>query len=437
MTLANSGTIGVAGTFTPTATFTTGGYVIAGSTVNFDGASQSVPAFNYNNLTISGSGTTTLASSGTIGVAGTFTPGGGAFTNTGSTVNFNGANQTVPAFNYNNLTVSGSGTTTLASSGTIGVAGTFTPGGGAFTITGSTVNFDGTGAQTVPAFNYNNLTSSSSGARTLASSGTIGVAGTFTPGTNTYTSTGSTVNFDGSTAQTVPVATSNLNFNNLELNNTSGATLNAAITTTNVTGNVQVQSGTLNNGGFAIAGNATMTFSVAANPTFILSGTTSAFPTGFGTVTLDPASTVNYTGSGTQTIAAQSYGNLTSSNTARILASSGTIGIAGTFTPGTAAYTSTGSTVNFDGTTAQTVPEPSGGYNNLTISGAYTGTNSVTLVNGGTIGVAGTFSATATFTTGGYVITGNTVNFDGTGAQRFRRSTTTTCYQRRGHRRTT
>ena len=108
--------------------------------------------------------------------------------------NFNGSGaQTIPAFNYNNLTSSSTGARTLASSGTIAVAGTFTPGTNAYTVTGSTVNFNGAGAQTIPAFAYNNLTSSSTGARTLASSGTVGVAGTFTPGTNAYTVTGSTV----------------------------------------------------------------------------------------------------------------------------------------------------------------------------------------------------------------------------------------------------
>ncbi len=133
-----------------------------------------------------------------VGVAGTFTPGTNAYTVTGSTVDFNGAGaQTIPAFAYNNLTSSSTGARTLASSGTIGVAGTFTPGTNAYTVTGSTVDFNGAGAQTIPAFGYNNLTSSSTGARTLAASGTVGVAGTFTPGTNAYTVTGSTVNFNG------------------------------------------------------------------------------------------------------------------------------------------------------------------------------------------------------------------------------------------------
>ena len=84
-------------------------------------------------------------------------------------MNFNGAGaQTIPAFDYNNLTSSSTGARTLASSGTVGVAGTFTPGTNTYTITGSTVDFNGAGAQTIPAFDYNNLTSSSTGARTLA-----------------------------------------------------------------------------------------------------------------------------------------------------------------------------------------------------------------------------------------------------------------------------
>src|SRR6185369_3974385 len=135
-----------------------------------------------------------------------------SYTITGSTVDFNGSGaQTIPAFNYNNLTSSSSGARTLAGSGTIGIAGTFTPGTNSYTITGSTINFNGAGAQQVEAFNYNNLTSSSSGARTLESSGTIGIAGTFTPGTNSYTVTGSTIDFNGSSAQQVEA----FNYNNL------------------------------------------------------------------------------------------------------------------------------------------------------------------------------------------------------------------------------
>src|SRR5215213_2641330 len=195
-TLPSGQTVFIAGAFTPgTNTYTT-----TGSTVNFNGAgAQTIPALNYGNLTSSSTGARTLASSGTIGIAGTLTPGTNAYTVAGSTLNFNGLGaQTIPAFNYNNLTISGARTTnnvTLASTGTIGVAGVFSPSAtfttGTYVITGSTFEFNGTVAQTIPAFNYNNLTSSSTGGRTLASTGTVGIAGAFTPGTNVYTITGS------------------------------------------------------------------------------------------------------------------------------------------------------------------------------------------------------------------------------------------------------
>ena len=39
----------------------------------------------------------------------------------------------------------------------IGIAGTFTPGAGTYTITGSAIDFNGAGAQTIPAFAFNNI----------------------------------------------------------------------------------------------------------------------------------------------------------------------------------------------------------------------------------------------------------------------------------------
>ena len=135
------------------------------STVEYAGASgQTITATSYGHLTSSSTGARTLPSGQTVFVAGAFTPGTNAYTVTGSTVNFNGSGaQTVPAFAYNNLTSSSTGARTLASSGTVGVAGAFTPGTNAYTVTGSTVSFNGSGAQTIPAFAYNNLTSSSTG----------------------------------------------------------------------------------------------------------------------------------------------------------------------------------------------------------------------------------------------------------------------------------
>jgi len=140
-------------------------------------------------------------------------------------VTFNGTGaQTIAAVNYNNLTISGnknSNAITLAS-GTIGVAGTFSNTAtnvSSWITTGNTVNYNGTGAQTILAINYNNLTSSSTGARTLASSGTIGIAGTFTPGTNSYTITGSTIDSNGTGVQTI----ASFNYYNLNISNTAAA----------------------------------------------------------------------------------------------------------------------------------------------------------------------------------------------------------------------
>ena len=413
--LASSGTIGIAGVFTPGSA---SGHTITGSTINFNGAgAQTIPAFNYNNLTSSGAGTRTLASTGTVGVAGAFTPGGNTYTITGSTIDYNGSGaQTISAFNYENLTSSNTGARTLANSGTIGVANVFTPGSNVYTITGSTINFNGSVAQTIPAFNYNNLTSSGSGTRTLANTGTIGVAGSFTPGGNTYTITGSTIDFNGTGAQTIAA----FNYNNLTISQARGAN--------NIT---LVNGGTI---GIAAVFNPTATFT--------------------GGNYINTGNTINFNGSVAQTIPAFNYNNLTSSSTgARTLASSGSIGIAGVFTPGTNVYTITGSTVVFNGASAQTLPSTFTTYNNLTLNNPAGVTGFAGLTVQGLLRVqAGTFTSSSTYNNvqidasstlagvtattinvsgnwtnnGTFTANNNTVNFNGAGAQVIGGSSVTT-----------
>jgi hypothetical protein len=76
----------------------------------------------------------------------------------GTTVNYNStSNQTIAAVNYGNL-ASVTAPRILKNGGIIGIQNTFTPGGGAYTITNSTVSFNGTLPQSIPAFTFNSLT---------------------------------------------------------------------------------------------------------------------------------------------------------------------------------------------------------------------------------------------------------------------------------------
>lgn len=83
---------------------------------------------------------------------------------------------------------------------------------GSYNLTGGTVTFAGVGiasdAQTVRPVNYFNLVSDVDGDRILNPSGTIGIANTFTPSTspytNAYTITGSTVDFNKGGNQNIP-----------------------------------------------------------------------------------------------------------------------------------------------------------------------------------------------------------------------------------------
>ncbi len=204
LTLSEGGTLKIGGSNTMP---TFNGYLIdEGSTVEYSGVgSQTIVIQNYGNLTSSSTGARVLPSSGIIGVAGTFSPGTNSYTITGSTINFIGSgSQTIPAFTYHNLTSSSTGARSFASSGTIGITGTFLPGTNSYSNTGSTIEFKGTSEQIIPAFNYYHLASSSTGTRTLSSSGTIGIAGTFLPGINSYTTTGSTIAYNGTDAQSIP-----------------------------------------------------------------------------------------------------------------------------------------------------------------------------------------------------------------------------------------
>ena len=284
-----SGTFTINGTMTCT---NTGAVVFNKTTVNFAGNNQTIPNFTFYNLGFTGTDNTKPPVVTSLSISSTFNPG--LFTGlTSGTIAFTipsgggvaQPGQTIPAFNYYNLTISGARTVNvaLANSGTIGVVNTYSNtasyNSSSFVTTGSTVNFNGSGAQTIPAGYYNNLTIS--GARTtnnitLASSGTIYIAGnynrsaTFTSGT--VTTTGSTVVFNGTANQSIS-ATSNASFNNVTINNTASGADTISLNTSNYT-----IAGTLTlTSGYLSIGNSNLTVTTmpsATSSSYIITGGT-------------------------------------------------------------------------------------------------------------------------------------------------------------------
>ena len=389
------------GTLTVNGNLTTGGSATAtfdpASTFNVTSAtSQAIPAYNYGNLNLTG-GARVLASSGTIGIAGAFTPGAGAYTITGSTVNYNGTGtQTVSAATYNNLTISGAraaGVITLPA-GTISVAGAFSVTATGYTVTntGNTLDFASASAQTVPAFFYNNLTNTGNGARTISATGTIDIAGSFTPSTGTTTTTGSSVKFSSTAATTItlPVFTSttaNRGFNNLEFVGGASTVFNLANSYSNgVTGNL------------VLSGAGTLNVVSSANTT---------------TQALNVDGNLNLTGSGTINVCNGSFpgtltvtGNANISNGTLVGTNTSSTGLTNYFKPGTLTVSGTGKlNLESSSTSSYTLVQVT---TDVTVTSTTTnaidlgsGTaNGTSVVNGNVVTIGGNFSKSGAGTIG-------------------------------------
>ncbi|MBU6158213.1 MAG: autotransporter-associated beta strand repeat-containing protein [Bacteroidetes bacterium] len=271
----------------------------AGGTVLYakEGNNQNIAAGNYGNLTLNNY-SKVLASSGTIGISGTFTPGNAAHTTTGSTLSFNGSGaQNIPAFNYNNLTIAGSNTKTAAAgltvAGNVLIQGTMNAGSythkvsgnwtnnGSFSGAGGTVEFDGnttiggTAENSFGGLIVSGRVNAPAGNMNIAGNLIIGDQGQFIPGSGTVT-------FNSTAApQSIESELTELNFNNLAVSK-SGQTLSVQgwgptdKRILNVTGNLSINSGTLsavftdinmnsgnwsNNGGNFTTGGTRVTFS--------------------------------------------------------------------------------------------------------------------------------------------------------------------------------
>jgi len=122
---------------------------------------------------------------------------------------------------------------------------------------------------------------------------------------------GSTVNFNATVPQNIPVNGTDYAYDNIEINNTSGsgATLQGALTALNLDGDIIIASGILDNGGFTITTTlaSTTNFKIEAGGKFRTS-LVGGFPADFDVSVLN--GTVEYDLAGAQTISDQDYGSL-------------------------------------------------------------------------------------------------------------------------------
>lgn len=298
LTLTKTGTIfSFAGTEAVTSAATgTIDYAAAGN--------QDVIAIDYGHLTFSNSGTKSLAA-GTTNVRGNFTLSGTAVADArtnNTTVDYSGSGaQSIAQIDYRNLSLSNAGTKTFAS-GTTKIDGNFTISGSATADARSnttTIEFDG-GAQNIAAINYNSLTLNGVGTKTFLSGTTrVNNAFTITAGTPDLTTNSTTFEYDGSGAQTVR----DITYYNLFTSNTGTKTAAGNVTVNNNldNGGTADDATTLDMSTFTLAvtgskdnTNGTIQFGGAANGFAIASGTIEYNATGL-----------------TQTIGAGNYEKLT------------------------------------------------------------------------------------------------------------------------------
>ena len=246
LTFGNTLTINSGATFkyaTTSTTFISGNVVNNGtfngtsSTVNFNGSTilSGSGAYTFNGLAITSSGSLT-STSGTISIGGSYA-NAGIFIHNGGTLNFNGT--------------SSFSTLTGILTGTSGTSY------GAF----NNLTFSSTGVWSFgsSADILGNLNNSSTGTIKASTAVTISVGGTWN-NSGTFTNTNTTIKFNGTSAQTIPATA----FSGLNINNTAGVTLTGNIT---VAGVLTLSSGILNPSSFTVSVTSTSAGAVTGGST--------------------------------------------------------------------------------------------------------------------------------------------------------------------------
>jgi hypothetical protein len=344
----------------------------------------------------SSGGTLTVSNGATLKIGGTNTfPTNYATRTLGttSTVEYGGTTQSVSVQSYGHLTVSGSGTKTLA--GTITPAGDLTVSAGTLDLSTFTAN-----------------RASSGGTLTVSNGATLKIGGTNTFPTNYATrtlGTTSTVEYGGTT-QSVSVQS----YGHLTVSGSGTKTLAGTITPA---GDLTVSAGTLDLSTFtANRASSGGTLTVSNGATLKIGGT-NTFPTNYATRTLGTTSTVEYSGT-TQSVSVQSYGNLTISgsgtktlagstsivgdlsvNAGTLATASFALSVGGSwtnnaiFSGGTSTVTLTGAGKTVSGTTTFATLAITGSYTNggtTTVGTSLTGEGSLTMGTGSTLNIGAT-----------------------------------------------
>jgi hypothetical protein len=260
-TFTNGGTVSGAGTFRTqgsvtlnqlgTLIFSAPLEVNTGTTTGLGSFDGTISVDAGATLTVSASWTVTANANVTVNGTLSGADGASTFTFNGSTFTNNGSSVTVPNFNFGN----GS---TLAQ--TLTGTGSFSS-NTATILSGSTLTLGSDHQMSTVVINF--------GGTMDITARTLSLSGSGTPLTNngTLTTTGSTIAYNGSSAQTV--ATDNVDYNNLTINNAAGVSLSAAET---VSGTL-----TLTNGKITTTASNLLTLGSAAT---VSGGSTSSFVDG-------------------------------------------------------------------------------------------------------------------------------------------------------------
>lgn len=389
-----------------------GGSLTVAGNISGSWGSSVTHAINVNGQTLTVNGDLSL-SDGTAGhvinlgaASGNITVGGSVTESGGANINFSGA-------------------------GTLSIASHFNYSSGVFTPGSGTVIYNGSSAQNMGGVTYNNLTINNSSGGVFSNTATtvggnlsvnggtlnlnaglavtgdiaIGASGTLngnsftTSAGGNWSNSGSfipgsgTVQFNGPSGQTIAAS----NFNNLIINKASGtATLSGNVS---VNSDLTLSSGTLDIGSFTASRSSSGGTLTLSNPATLLAGGAANFPANYTSYNLSAGSTVNYNGTSAQSVAAITYGNL-SFNNAGVKSLMGPTTVGGDLTIGTGASLNAGSnTLSLNG--------------NWTNNGTFTPATGSVLLNGSSKTITGNTTFNRVTVYGSYTVAGSDITYNG------------------------